>query len=82
MNIESKNKTVIANAYYVVIIHDFFGPQEAKARLVKAQTEEEAKVKTRMGNPDLIKGFANKEDACAFLDGDSGEQWSEIEDSI
>ncbi|MBS2004170.1 MAG: hypothetical protein JST44_21875 [Cyanobacteria bacterium SZAS LIN-5] len=64
--------------FFVVSIHDFFGPQEPKTRLVKASTEEEAKVITRMGNPDLIKGFVNRDDAVAFLDAHYPDQWEEL----
>lgn len=64
--------------FFVVSIHDFFGPQEPKTRLVKASTEEEAKVTTRMGNPDLIKGFVNRDDAVAFLDAHYADQWEEL----
>jgi hypothetical protein len=82
MNSESKQEITQNNPYnyYVVIINDFFGPQEPKSRLVEASTEEEAKLKTRMGNPDLLMGFARKEDACAFLEARCGTEWAEIEE--
>ncbi len=65
--------------FYAVAIHDFFGPNEPKVKLVKASSEEEAKVRTRMGNPDLIKDFASKIDAANFLDEVYGGQWSELD---
>jgi|688.fasta_scaffold283524_3 hypothetical protein len=66
------------NCFYAVAIHDFFGPQEPKVNLVQASTKEEAKLKTRMGNPDLIKGFVSREDAVAYLDKQFGAEWSEL----
>lgn len=64
--------------FFVVSIHDFFGPQEPKTRLVRASTEEEAKVITRMGNPDLIKGFVTRDDAVSYLDEYHAGQWDEL----
>ena len=82
MNSDSKQAIKQNNPYnyYVIIINDFFGPQEPKSRLVKASSDEEAKLKTRMGNPDLLIGFAHREDACAFLQAKCGAQWTEIEE--
>ncbi len=82
MNSESKQAITQNNPYnyFVVIINDFSGPQEPKSRLVKASTEKEAKVKTRMGNPDFLMGFAQREDACAFLEERCGTEWAETEE--
>lgn len=66
------------NCYYVVAIQDFFGPREPKVNLVQASSEEQARQKTRMGNPDLLKGFTDKNDAIAFLNESFGTEWSEL----
>jgi hypothetical protein len=65
--------------YFVVMIDDFFGPREPKARLVKASSEEDARVKTRMGNPDLLIGFERREDVYTFI---KTLGWTEIEEQL
>lgn len=70
----SATKTLIEGAnnqaqqsYFCVIIHELYGPQEAKARLVRASSAEQAKITTRMGNPDVLQEFASAEDAREFF---------------
>lgn len=78
MQIESNQNKDKPNRFYVVVIDDFYGPQEPKIKLVQASSVQEAILKTRMGNPDLIKAFADEKEAAQFVHDCSGKQSSEV----
>ncbi len=68
MNTADPTNPESTSTYFAVAINDFFGPKEAKARLVKAEHEAQALSITRMHNPDILLPFSTRDLGAAYLD--------------